>query len=76
MSRQIEFFNPCLKLYISTVNVCLAEAQLLELHDYMVHKDITMERIKELEDKLAEERISYETQIKKLQDKVESERNK
>lgn len=52
------------------------EAQLLELRDYMVHKDITMERIKELEEKLAEERVAYETRIKKLQDKVDMERDK
>lgn len=52
------------------------EAQLRELRDYMVHKDITMERIKELEEKLEAERADYHNRIKKLQDGVISERSK
>lgn len=42
----------------------------------MVHKDITMERIKELEDKLDAERLQYENKIKRLQANVASERTK
>ncbi|KAI1289539.1 Elongation of very long chain fatty acids protein 1 [Halotydeus destructor] len=51
------------------------EAQLREVQDYMIHKDITMERIKELEDKLIAEKKAYDAKINSLQDKVEVERN-
>lgn len=70
---RLQYVRCVLLLRNDDVNV---EAQLRELRDYMVHKDITMERIKELEEKLAAQRADYEHRIKQLQANVASERNK
>ena len=42
----------------------------------MDHKEQTMERIKELEDLLANERISYENKVKDYKQEMDLERQK
>lgn len=50
--------------------------KLEDLKDYMEHKELTMERIKELEQNLESSKIEYETKLKDFQDQMEIERQK
>lgn len=50
--------------------------KLEDLKDYMEHKELTMDRIKELEQQLESSKIEYETKLKDFQDQMEIERQK
>lgn len=62
------FLSHSFYLSVSTVQ------KLQELKEYMDNKEMTMGRIKELEDLLSNERVIFENKVKEFREQMEQER--
>lgn len=53
---------------------CIPVQKLQDLKEYMDNKEMTMARIKELEDLLSNERIVFENKVKEFREQMEQEK--
>lgn len=63
-------------IHRKTFTLLFTVNKLEDLKDYMEHKELTMERIKQLEQQLESCKMTYENQMTNYKDEMEIERQK